>query len=430
MTPIAFAMLLSCGPDNSYPVQVLISDGSGEQWFIGSLEDESVSTRYDLNEHQFNECNKGVDSLWCMTFQSRLRKSNTGKDEVVYSYNAVEHHSDESSLVRDSSIVGVGLSSSDANWVVDAIDFSSHFGLGDPCTWDAADTCSPSPKGDEVNDWQCRLYETHDVQVVEEDSSNITMWVADSKNARLLKLELDKTSRCATVLEIVSARHPDWDIYITPNSFQIWQEQGADVLLVTFKSTNPDADFTQDGGTFRGKVAQFRKRGDEWEQDWEFPPESVTGESFVNSPHGVVRTTISDGSTWVLFAHSLSLGSDFGVGAGGTIGALKIDNGEPTYMFDATPDAAFEWQYTRDIEALSDGNFLVADAGCTSGLECENETGLFVVDLNLLEATPPPKGSDGVYEEGRGRLNIQPVEIIAGPFFSDTSMIYSVEEVP
>lgn len=418
--------LVGCQSSGSWVGEVLVSDGSGEQWFTGDLSTGRVEQAVDLNRSHPSDCDQDNPELWCMTFQSRYRIDHRGRPEVLYAYNPVQQRASQG--FSDTTLVGVGAEDLQEHWRIEALDFSQNFSSDQYCWWDPEDPCSPHPEGDEVNNWTCRLYEAHDMVVVEQDEEGLRLWVADSRNARLIKIRASYGDRCAVVEDVVNAALLDWDIYITPNSLQWWVEDGEEHLLATMKSSFEEADFTQEGGDARGKVVELVRREGEWEQRWEHPPESAIEASFVNAPHGVERVLGETGTEYVLFAHSLGLGEDFGEGSGGSIGVLRIEGDSATYLYDAVIEGDLPFQYTRDITALPDGMFLAADSGCTSGLDCPHPTGLYVLELPLDSAVASEL--DGVYTPDHDRLDTRTVEVLAGPFFDSASMIYSAELLP
>jgi hypothetical protein len=405
----------------------VVSDGSGEQFFVGDLTTGKIEQTFDLNELHYDDCDAGDDEKWCMTFQTRHRLDHLGRREIVYAYNPVAQRGAGGDVEDDTTILGVALEGGEERWRVDALDFSQGFDGSQFCWWDDNDPCRPHPDGDEINNRTCRLYEAHDMVVVDQDDAGLTMWVADSKNARMLKVHATYDSTCAVVEEVVNAALVDWDIYITPNSMQWWVEDGEEHLLATMKSSWDVADFTQEGGDGRGKIVEFAKRDGFWRQLWEFPPESAIEPSFVNAPHGVARTVTDSGEEYVVFAHSLALSDEFDRGEGGTFTVLRIEEESPVYLFDAVlPDLSMG--FTRDINPLDDGLFMGVDSGCISGLDCDRPTGLYVLDFDL--DNQPPSELSGMWTPDNDQIDDRVVEVMAGPFFGNADMIYSVELVP
>ena len=411
-----------------FPATLVISDGSGEKWSIADLQSGQVDRVYDYNAEQYDRCDGGDPEKWCMSFQATPRSGLDGRREVVFAFNPIGSAGAADTEQESTVLAAVDFDSFEQIWSFSRLDFSVNYEQEEPCRWDEADPCAPHPDGNELNRRTCSIFEAHDLVIVSEDASSVTAWVADSRNARVVKVRLDRTNTCAVVEDYVNAALADWDVYITPNSLQRWEDDDGEHLLLTLKSSLEEADFLQEPGNGRGKIVEFVRRDGKWDQLWEFPPESVVGPSFVNAPHGVMRTTGEDGLTYVLFAHSLGMSTDFDAGEGGSISVLRIVDDTPVYLYDAVLTGKDPWTYTRDVTALPDGTFLVAESGCVSGTDCPYETALYRVELPLADAEPA--GRTGAFESGGDEQVLLEVEAIGGPWFSSQEMIYSVEVVP
>lgn len=400
---------------------VLYTDMAGGSIFLADAHSGKVENQLDLSDWVSNECDDGTDE--CLMYQARA----ISNSEVAFTWCPFDNSMNSATAFdRPGRVQSVDLALSDSGWRLDSLDFSVHFSDGSQCAFDVDNPCVVM-KGEDPNQaWKCRLYQPHDFEVVSQSDAEVELWVADTRNARLLKVTLPTESTCAVVNEVINhASSPDWDVYNAVNSIDYDVIDGVETMLMTIKDTFEGADggeqLTGDG---RGKVLFWERRDEEWAQVWEFPPQSRDEERFVNSPHGVAKMTTDDGRTLVLYAHSLGRGEGYDEGVGGSVGVLEIIDGVPVYLFDGVINEV-EPNYTRDVRPLSDGTVIIVDSGCKSDQGCEVSTGSWVAKI----PTRAPSSKGGWWTPSLSAQEFIELEVLHGPHFADFGRLYSAELV-
>ena len=403
--------------------RALVSDLRGNAW---SFVDMQTGERddYALSNAEPGVCEGEDEQPYCLLFQSQLRSGYDGRSEVIFSYSPLD--SSDGSDEQPGDLVGrvrsVDAADRTPRWSVDWLDFSV---IGDAsCPYDPADPCHPPDTLTTAEGFRCRLHMPHDISVIDEDAAAIHFWIADARNARLLELTAPRDGDCAVVNTVLDKRYPDWDIYTSPNSVQHAEKDGVESLLFTAKGSVADTPegVAQQAGDDRGKLLFWENHGQGWSQTWEFPPERDDRASFVNAPHGALRATLTDGTDVVMFAQSLGLADDFGVGSGGSVVVLRLDDAGPTYLYDAVRAGKVPWHFPRDISPLGGGRFLVADSGCL-GPTCSVDGAGWVVQLPTAAAA---ELSGAWAIEGADEVRM-PITMDVGPLFSDFGLIYSAQ---
>ncbi len=418
---------------------ILASDLRGNEWFTAEPTTGAIVDELWLNTLEPDVCVDETTDHYCLLFQSRDHISEADPanpvDEIVFTY-ADMNLSDGTDDGRDdliSRVYSVDRQTHATRWHFQNLDFSHISNSGDYCTWDPADPCQADSSVDDHGFWACSLHMAHDAVITDETATSVGMWVVDSRNSRMLHVELDRSSTCAVVDTVIDNHIPDWDIYDSVNSMNRWTDGDNDNLLMSVKGSFPDAQTGQHqfGESSAGKIIQWRRDmvanggTDPWRQVWEFPPMSTTEESFLSDPHGSNRFTGADGHNYVVFAHSLghSDGTTYGDGTGGSIGLLRVDDDVPVYMYDALlpkPDAL---QFPRDVTPLADGSMLVTDSGCL-GDGCQYETYDWIVHLPEAD---PAVGVSGAWRADHSQQVFRSVDVLHGPLFKPANLLFSSE---
>jgi len=260
------------------------------------------------------------------------------------------------------------------------------------------------------------MNQPHEMMVVDVSGSRLTVWVADSRNARMLKIEMKQGSDCGLVVGALTDEHPQWEGYRGVNGFDYWVEENVEHMLFSIKDTT---DAVLDGGAGKGRITKWSGVSNKWVREWVFPPEDSVAPQFLNTPHGVTRWLQSDGEEAFLYAHSRAFSDTWDAGTGGSIGAAVLLDGVPTYAFDAVlPE--YNMYFPRDVSLMSDGHALITDSGCSGG-DCSDNPSVWVVSL----PKPFPYSTDGGWSVAGDGLNIQTVVPDLGPLYSDKGLIFS-----
>ncbi len=419
--------------DTSPPTRsrLLVTDLRNNGWFTGDAETGERLSAFDLADVEPDFCLPDYESTYCLVYRSIHRQALDGRPEVVFTYSRLDATEGSDAEIGDlyGVYLGVDAETHAIRWSFDQLDFSQ-LSTYDRCPWEEADSCAASEDLAPSEYRACTMRMPHDQHVLEETEDSLALWVADTRNYRMLRVDLDKGERCAVVREVISEHtHDDWDIYQSVNSFQYWQDQTGEQLLMSIKgSISWGAGAEQHGGDSRGKILRWRKpHGGDWAQVWEWPPESTGAPSFVNAPHGADHLEGPDGREWVVFAHSLGLSDRWGDGTGGTVGVIAVQGDEPEYVADLVPVGSEGFHWTRDVTALSDGTILVTDSGCLSGNDCVYPPAVYTLSLEGIE--PADEGQDGAWTADRHRLWLQEAAVLRGPFFEDGRILYSANPV-
>jgi len=424
VVPLTAALLLlvhACtGGEDPDPEsgRVLVTDLAGGSWFVGDPFTGEVDLEVDLEEVDPAGC--AGEDRFCMLYQARYRAD----EEVVFTWSPVDE-SDGGTLDRTDRLGRVAAWSVDTlseRWRLEALDFSAHFDPDGPCAYEVEDPCTPAATLTDREFQACQLYQPHDLRVVSDDGDLVDLWIADTRNARMLRVELEVTGSCGVVTEVIDRdRSADWDIYNSVNSFEL----EGDRLWMSVKDTFASADDgEQASGDGRGKVLHWASGADGWAQVWEFPPQSSEHESFVNSPHGVARQVTAEGTELVAFAHSLGRSTAYDDGHGASVGVLRVEDGEPRYLFDGVLAVEDRLEYSRDIEPLDEDRWLVTDTGCKSGNDCAWGTGVWVVRLDGAAA---PADVTGAWSADGGEQVFEDLEVVGERRFEDFAGLYSTE---
>lgn len=426
---VFFALPGCDGPLGPTEATVLSSDLRGNQWVITDLRDDTITDSYPLSELDPGVCEGAENPVHCLLFESRVRDAADGASEIDFTWSALDSGDGDDEARDDllARLAGVDREDHSLRWSVRGLDFGGFPETG--CSPDPADPCAIDPMATAAEAWTCSLRMAHTVWVTEETDADVSMWVVDSRNNRLVDLTVPRDGTCAVVNRLVDSEHaPDWDVYVSVNSLKRAEIDGEETLLMTVKGSLPDTKSgeEQEGGSSRGKVLLWRE--DPLAQLWEFPPETTGTESFANTPHGVTSLERPDGERWVLFAQSLGASDrpDYGFGSGGSVTVLRLDADGPVYLYDAVlPESQGVLRFPRDITPLPDGRVLVSDSGCL-GDRCDYPTGLWVLDL----PDAAPTGKTGAWSADHAEQELLTVEADDGPYLSALDMIFSTDVLP
>lgn len=416
-------LLLAChGP------LAVVSDLHGDAVHLVDLGTGGIRYTYDVDGHNVDECRVQDDQhRFCLVYQSRHRLTDDGQDEIVYTYSPVADDSADPEDVRGR-VVGVAPTDPPSTrWQLDRLDWS----LVDPdrarCAWDAADPCAVdrAVATTEAAIRACQLFWPHDLQILGEDpdfeggAGGVRLVLADTRNDRLLWVTASRQSTCGLVTEVLDHTNPDWDLYASINGVDTWEDGTTRRLLFSAKDAHGDGsqlEGTWEEGAGKGKIVQWRDDGEGWVQEWEFPPQSSSVLSFVNSPHGV---THDDGH--VYFAHALGSGDTWNVGAGGSLGVLDRDGG---YLYDALP-ARKDLLYARAVAVLDDGRLLLTDSGTKGDEHAPAQTSLFVLE----PGDDAPSGKSGAWSSDHAEQEFRFLHVAEHHQPKDTWVLYSASPI-
>lgn len=407
-------LLFACRPPvPDDPGRVVISTLQGDSWLVADAETGDEEGRFELAVHHPELC-QGDERL-CLGYQARHNRGSDGADAVIYTFSPIDM-SDGSEFNRTDRIGHIAAASWPAQetlWQISALDFSQLAGGEAWCSYEPSDPCHP-PESLGDRDFQfCHLYQPHDLWVVSQDDASLVLWVADARNARLLKLSIELNSDCAVVQDALGLGSDGWGDANSPNSFARREQDGVEQLIVSTKDSF-DGDGAGDGA---GHVSAWSRTSDGWRLDWRIPEYG----SF-NAPHGLALG--EDGT--MAFAHSGGRAAALDAGAGGSVSVWRLVDEEPEYLYDAVPggaDGAFS--YPRDVMLYGDGQVLLADSGCKGGFDCTRPMGLSRFELPEQDAA----GLSGAWSAEHTEQRFIAVDR-SKMLFTDESLIYSVEAVP
>lgn len=359
----------------------------------------------------------------CRVYGARHRVTMEGGDEVGLSYshtvidgeNSADHHD-------PTKWVGWDLKRGKANWQLQYLDFGTN-GFLYECALDAEDACAqvdPSLPGAA----RCEGNFSHEFVVTEESTLGRRILLTDTGNDRLITAWLPEGELCGEVEEVLHTGMGGWDVYSGPNSLQHRVDDDGARMLLSFRDaeTVSAAGRAQHGGPGHGKVTQWVRRDDGWEQEWEVPPALDGDSSFLNVPHGALWAEGPAGEPWLVVAHSLGTSASFMAIDGGSIAVFDLSSGEPKYLYDGiAPDGAF-FGFPRDIEPLGDGQFVIVDSGCISSTDCPVPSQAWVVRLPSGDSA----GLDGAFRPDHSHQVFVEIEMVEGPFLADTLLLYSI----
>jgi hypothetical protein len=170
---------------------------------------------------------------------------------------------------------------------------------------------------------------------------------------------------------------------------------GEERLLITSKGS----DSFVEAAHGRGKITLWAPGEENWELEWEHPVRDDKFASFLNAPHNADWLTDSDGRNYVIYGHSNGAGKNFEDETWtadedhlGSMGVLRMEESGPDYLGEFILDIG-ELGFTRDVDRLSDGSWIVTDSGCKGEIGCPKESGIRHVEFPIsgLEST----GQDG-----------------------------------
>ncbi len=405
--------------------RLLATDLGGNQW-LTTADDGTVDGRYTLDTIDARCQGREVDP-YCLAFQTQRRTAHDGGDEVVFTWSILDSSdgSDEEATDLIGEFAAVDWESRATRWQLSALDFSQ-LGRDAGCPFDPEDPCTVPEGLDTDAYWRCHLHMPHDIVIASENDAGWRGWIADTRNTRLLEVELPAGQSCGVVRSLVDANDPDWSLYESPNALAHGERDGVPFLLVSLKSTHEAGEEAeaQLAGAGKGKIAWWELRDGRWTQTWEFPPEVMGSESFVNTPHGVQILHDADGNEVIAFAHSLGAHDEWsGVTGEGTVGVLRLLDGQPEYLGDLRFPGKFALGFTRDVSETGDGRWVVTDSGCISD-PCTHPTRAWVIDAPSLS----PSGASGVFSVDHAEQVFIDPGRIEGPYLEgEVTVLYSVE---
>jgi len=288
-------------------------------------------------------------------------------------------------------------------WKLTKLDFSGVDSNG-ICPDEAADKNRPY--------FGCGVQLPHEVLITDEnpDEKWVEMIIAEMTTSRIVKVHLDYTSGNTTgeVLWTLDTSVVGWDdTYYMPNYVYMADGPEGRFLLVTLVSQNSTVTWSS------GRILMWDIGGSTPELQWEYPGVDAEGnEHYLNAVHGgTLQADPITGQQYLMYGHSLSQGSSFGVGEYGTIGIARVDDLRtlPTYLGDwQLPDTFEPFSFPRESEFLPDGSLFLTEGGCyyyQQGQECRAQN--YWITMPNMPATQ--KG--GSFSADHSDLNV--VEIPA-----------------
>jgi hypothetical protein len=391
----------------------LVTDVNAGVWLAQDLLEAEPAWVLNLDEAAPDACG---GKKWCAAYQARFMLGLDGRTKALLTWSGLGSDDFDD---RTGRVAVVDLPGVEASWTIDRLDFSGLPGVS-RCAWLPEDPCTPDPAARLDDQLACLLLQPHEVELAYQSEERVDVWVADSRNSRLLRLAVTPGDRCAKVEEHLDASHPGWAGYIGVNAFEHWEDGDGEHLVLSMKDS--DQDTMPYGGVGRGRITGWTRGADgEWAREWEFPSRDLGEDSFVNVPHGVQRSRGPDGEDRVMFAHSLSLSDVYNDGEGGTITAFRVDDGVPTYLWDIVPEGEV-LRFPRDASPMEDGLVLVTDSGCYAG-ECEDSPAVWVLHVPDAE----PGSGSGAWTADGAELDVREAEVVVGPLLSESNLLYSGE---
>lgn len=385
--------------------------------------DPQAPTRLPVRDIDPEYCSTEDGGNQCRTYGVRHRQTFAGMDEVDLAYSHFAQDGADSPLHHDPTRwAGWDLGSGTANWRMQFLDFQSG-GFLSECELDADDPCTlvdPSREGAP----KCDGNFAHESLVMEETAEGRRILFTDTGNDRVITAWLPTGEVCGRVEEVMHAGTGGWDVYSGPNSLQYSATDDEQTMLLSFRDaeTESEAGRAQRGGLGHGKVVQWGRVGDTWEQQWELPPESENESSFFAYPHGAARAEGPTGEPWLVLAHSLGAAATYTAQDGGSLAVYDLSSGVPTYLYDGILPAGEFFGFPRDIEPLGDGRFVVVDSGCISSTDCPVPSQGWVVRLpDVL-----PAAVDGAFRPDHAYQVFVEIELIEGPLLPESMLLYSM----
>lgn len=367
----------SAAPPSGAPV-ALIADGANQRYIWVRLDTQELMYELDLRELFPGHCH---DDIECVAFGSEHSVDHTtGEDlALIIAYiTAVGQTPEEPGLAAK---LRLGSEGPSVDWQLTQLDWTVNFS-------DRADICTqttpceaPGPVGSDA--WQdCTFRNAHAVKVVEETDSHVTMWIADTgQPSRAIQVELDKSSSCGVVTEVHGDLTTDgWTDESGPNDLDLVEYDGAEAMLLNHLGT---------AGNDALGVSTLWIPGAEggWELVYRHP---IDG-GHIMGGHNSDFATAADGELYHVYAHGNGAGAhevisvwDPELDHRGTLGILRIVDGQPVYLLDATaPEPGFG--FLRDADMLADDSFLVTDSGCMNHTfaGCEKEAAIWHVSIGF-----------------------------------------------
>lgn len=360
-----------------------------------------------VEEMTLNECN--LDRVFCFPIGAEYSRVN-GEDFINLALTIYDRRPQNPRDVKSKTLIQrikIGPTPT-VVWTLDKLDFS---GLSDGLTY-----CDPSKRG---GDTRCFPQLVHAIQVVKDDPSKKTVSVvmAEMNNHRISQATLNYTAgnTQGKVDWVLGEPNPEWPVSAYPNGVEVYPDLPGGPYLV--------ATFYQDGGEqdFGGSVTAFRWVNGAWKRAWQHPQDKTSAPERLNTPHmGEILVDPQSGTPWVVYSHSRGTAGAWGTYSdyGGSFGVASFPNGDPsrqpTYLMDAVlmaSDPALETHFSRDVDWLWDGSWLMSDAACESGT-CTNPSRIFrVMPLTGLSGPSARGGHYMADESGINKVGV-PDELI------------------
>lgn len=310
-------------------------------------------------------------------------------------------------------------------WSIKKLDFSA--------IPDGLSYCDPAKRG---GDSKCFPQLVHSIQIMDDrpTEKKVTLVMAEMMNHRITQVTLDYNggNTVAKVDWVLGATSPDWPDYANPNGLQIIKDiPGGPYLISTFYSDGLEQDFGS-------SVMAWRWVNGGWQLMWSHPEDVSAEPEKLHTPHlAEILQDPDTGKPWFVYSHSRGTATSWGTydGYGGSFGVARFDGDiteAPTYLMDAVmypDDPQRQTHFSRDVDWLPDGNWLMADAACESGT-CPWPSRLFRV-VPLIDI-PASTTRPGAYAPDQSLINkvTIPEERILEEYQCGLKTLYEVQYIP
>ncbi len=383
---------------------LLVSDSAeGARYLVLAVPDGELLLELQLGRMDTEHCrdNLGSTQIFCLPYELQHRVDAEGADHLLVMYSPMEQDENGPDSAKPGVLASYSLTDPPSlDWSVDQLDLSAMTLREDEqvCQEDLHNPCNDDSHLRNEK-FACAMRMPHAFAVLEDGDDHLRALVADTRNHRVLELDITAGDRCAAVEGIQDLDTvPDWTLYLNPNDVEAWSEGDRHHALVSFKGSDPNGD--EQGAAGRGKLMYWS-----WEQQqpvdrsWVFPPVDTEEPSFLNAPHNVDMFEADDGTRLLMLAHSSGASeswhgeADQGTERGSVLLASCCEE-PPEYLADVVP-ADEELGFLRDVDHLGGGRLVLTDSGCLEPDGCTQEASILELSFAELEQASALVGPGG-----------------------------------
>ena len=364
-------------PSSGAPL-ALVADGANQRYIWVRLDTQELIHEVGLRDVFPEHCFGDIE---CVAFGAEPSVDDETGEDLALIIAYVTAVGEQPELPGLAARLRLGAEGTTVDWQLDQLDWTVNF-------FDQPDICtqttpceSPEPIGSDA--WQdCTFRNAHAVKIVEETDTQVTMWIADTgQPSRALQVSLDKSSTCGVVTEVHGDTTTEtWTDESGPNDLDLVDYEGAEAMLLNHLGTA--------GNDALGVSTLWTQGESGWELVYRHPADG----GHIMGGHNSDMFTASDGQLYHVYAHGNGAGANEIIGEWdpeldhrGTVAILRIEDGQPVYLLDATaPDPGFG--FLRDADVLPDDSFLVTDSGCMNHAfeDCDRDAALWHVDIGFM----------------------------------------------